>query len=363
MAYNALEEVPVEIGALLMLETLDLSNNELKSIPPEFCLLKSLLWLDISHNNLTELPQHFGLLSNLSVLKANNNSFCNLAESFGGVQNLVNIQVSHNSLADIPSIWCKRFTQLTSLEADCNKIKYLPIEISQMRSLKLLSLRFNLLRSVPLELGNRKNLNGSRIEVLLEGNGFRDFPTKYMNMSHTNDSFFDWLHEECLVYKPSVEEWEIKKDLYLQSSLVLDDFLERVRWRCERLGVDLTKNSRDDRIRRLFYQCKKVGCPPSYVKLSNDEVMKRKQMRSMIRTDKDDILAEMQKRSRFRKEREDQLYFSNFEGRQIAAVDRHNRFKQEQKRAKQIQAKILLDIVNRNLLQERKNYQNQILDL
>lgn len=345
----------MEIGALRMLETLDLSNNQLKSLPPELCLLKSLLWLDISHNNLTKLPQHFGLLSNLSVLKANNNSFCNIAESFGELQNLVSIQVSHNSLSDIPSTWCKRFTQLKSLEADYNKIKYLPIEVSKMTSLKLLSLRFNLLRSVPLELGNRKNLNGSRIEIFLEGNIFRDFPTKYMNMPHVNDSFFDWLYEEYLVYKPSVEEWEIKMVSYLDSSLVLKDFLEGVRWRCDRLGVDLTKNSREDRIRRFFFHCKKFGCPPSYVKLSNDEVMKRKQVRSMIGTEKDGILSKVQKLSRLQKEREDQLYFSNFEGRQNAAVDRHNRFKKEQKRAEQMEAKILLKVVNRNLLQERKN--------
>ena len=355
LAHNALEEVPTEIGALLMLETLDLSNNQLKRLPRELCLLRSLLWLDISHNDLTELPQHFGSLTKLSVFKASNNAFCNLPGSFEELHNLVSIQVSHNHLLEIPLLWCKNFTHLKSLEVDNNKIKYLPIEISQMANLQLLSLRHNLLRSVPLELGIRKNSNGSRIDIFLEGNQFRDFPAKYMNMSHVNDSFFEWLNEECLVYKPSLEEWEVKNKLYLDCSLGWNDFLEGVRWRCVRIGVDSLQKSKIDRIRRFFYYCKRNGFPPSFVKLSHDEVLKRKQIMSMIQTKKHGIITEVQKDSKLREEKEALLYFSDIEERQNAAIDRHNRLKQDQYRKKKMQNELLLETVAQNLKERKKN--------
>lgn len=355
MAHNALVEVPAEIGALLLLETLDLSKNQLKSLPREFCLLRSLLWLDISYNKMTELPRNFGSLTKLSVLNASNNRFRMLPESFEELQNLVMMQISHNRLSDIPSKWCTQFTQLKSLEIDNNNIKYLPKEISQMTSLEVLSLKHNLLRSVPLELGSRKNLKGFRIEIFLEGNQFRDFPTKYMNMSDVNDLFFEWLYEEYLVYTPSVEEWEVKKDSYLGCSLGLDNFLEGVQWRCDRMGVDSMQKSREDRIRRLFHYCKSYGFPPSFVKLSYDEVLERKQITSMMQRKKHENIAKVQKESQLQKEKEDHLYFSDFEARQCAAINRNNRFKQDQYLAKQIEAEILLKVVNQNLREARKN--------
>jgi hypothetical protein len=181
-------------------------------------------------------------------------------------------------------------------------------------------------------------------------------------MSDKNELFFEWLHEECLVYTPSVEEWEVRKDSYIGCSLGLDDFLEGVRWRCDRMGVDSMKKSREDRIRRLFHYCKRNGFPPSFVKLSYDEVLERKHITSMMQRKKHDMLAKVQKDSQLKKEKEDHLYFSNFEVRQCAAINRNNRFKQDQYLAKQIETEILLKVVNQNLREARKNEKKKDID-
>jgi hypothetical protein len=75
---------------------------------------------------------------------------------------------------------------------------------------------------------------------------------------------------------------------------------------------------------------------------------------SMIQTKKHVIVAEVQKESKLREEKEALLYFSDIEERQNAAIDRHNRFKQDQYLKKKMQNELLLQTVVQNL-KERKN--------
>jgi Leucine-rich repeat (LRR) protein len=52
---NQLQEIPKEIGNLLLLERLDISNNQLSEIPDIWGALKKLYYLNISDNPIIEI--------------------------------------------------------------------------------------------------------------------------------------------------------------------------------------------------------------------------------------------------------------------------------------------------------------------
>jgi len=60
------EMLPPELGNLVSLRKILLSNNKLTTLPPEFRSLTSLNDLDVSNNQITDLPQEVGELESLS---------------------------------------------------------------------------------------------------------------------------------------------------------------------------------------------------------------------------------------------------------------------------------------------------------
>jgi Leucine-rich repeat (LRR) protein len=91
-----IEEIPVEIGYLTSLETLDLPLNEISEIPAEIGKLKNLKVLDLSYNYISEIPEELGNLSNLENLNLssnpemieNGNPITSLPDSLNKLENL-----------------------------------------------------------------------------------------------------------------------------------------------------------------------------------------------------------------------------------------------------------------------------------
>lgn len=66
-------DLPIEIGSLSNLVTLDLHGNQLTSVPAEISNLTSLTTLDLSDNQLVDLPTDFMQLAGLTSLNISNN--------------------------------------------------------------------------------------------------------------------------------------------------------------------------------------------------------------------------------------------------------------------------------------------------
>ena len=65
---NKLIFLPESLGELTKLQILNLVGNQLTSFPESFRRLKSLQRLSLSYNQLTSLPENFGQLTNLQEL-------------------------------------------------------------------------------------------------------------------------------------------------------------------------------------------------------------------------------------------------------------------------------------------------------
>jgi Leucine-rich repeat (LRR) protein len=74
--------IPTEIGLLVKLKNLDLSNNNLVSVPPEIRYLVKLTWLNISHNRLKFLPAETVFLPVLEHMHCYRNPFQDVPPSY-----------------------------------------------------------------------------------------------------------------------------------------------------------------------------------------------------------------------------------------------------------------------------------------
>ncbi len=286
------------MGALVNLQHLDLSYNKINTIPPEFCLMKSLVSIDISFNCLESLPLNFGTFSGLHSLNASHNKMSRLPPTFRHLRCLEELYLSSNSFICLEHILFSCLS-IKILHFEANRIKYLPPEICATASLEELNLRHNDIRSIPLDLAHHINSRGHRIRIDLSQNPLTDLPLKFsasednktfMNPSGWNFSeTLEWMNDENVIYKPAVEEWCIKKEVYMSGYLHFNNFLEGVLCRCENLFQDKCNDDRNmmfysellksrkysDILKRFFFHCKKYGYPPAYHALGSQDISSR----------------------------------------------------------------------------------------
>ena len=67
-AKNKIEQLPLTIGKLTRLKTLNFNNNELISLPYQIGNLSELQYLDLWSNNLTYFPESLSKLTQLRVM-------------------------------------------------------------------------------------------------------------------------------------------------------------------------------------------------------------------------------------------------------------------------------------------------------
>ena len=83
-----IEEIPKEIGILIGLQLLDLSNNQIKEIPKEIGNLINLDGLFLSNNQIKEIPKEIGNLINLGYLYLSNNQIKEIPKEVSKLKNL-----------------------------------------------------------------------------------------------------------------------------------------------------------------------------------------------------------------------------------------------------------------------------------
>jgi internalin A len=199
----AISELPLEIGELTSLISLDISfNYQLKALPESIGNLINLKSLNIHYNyqletlpesignlrNLTSLyitygyglrvlPESIWNLKNLTSLHLSRIPIKILPESIGNLRNLKHIYLSGIPIKILPeSIW--NLTDLIYLHiSSIDQLKALPESIGNLTNLKYLEITFNQqLKELPESIGNLTNLKyldltSNRLEILPESIG------------------------------------------------------------------------------------------------------------------------------------------------------------------------------------------------
>ncbi|XP_017116838.1 leucine-rich repeat and calponin homology domain-containing protein isoform X1 [Drosophila elegans] len=164
LSRNRFAELPEEVTTFAFLETLLLYHNTIRSIPESVKQLSSLTYLDLRSNQLSSLPREICFLP-LQVLLVSNNRLASLPDELGRLdQTLTDLDASYNQLANLPARLGELRT-LRSLSLRSNLLMYLPRELTCL-SLISLDVSNNKIASLPLEIRHMSTL----VELQLENN-------------------------------------------------------------------------------------------------------------------------------------------------------------------------------------------------
>ncbi|XP_071916853.1 uncharacterized protein [Coffea arabica] len=185
--------IPLDLGNLSFLVSLDLRNNSFHgNLPEELSHLRRLRFIRFSNNRFTgKIPTWLGHFPELRFLFLDNNGFGgfipssisnsskvetltlrgnflegNIPEKMGNLSVLKDLSLSGNYLVgQIPLSLCK-FSKLQSLDLSFNRFSgYIPKEIGNLENLTYLSLmKNNFTGTIPREMGNLQNLQGLNLE-------------------------------------------------------------------------------------------------------------------------------------------------------------------------------------------------------
>lgn len=138
---NQISSLPSSFSGLTSLERLDLSGNKLASLPQDFSQLSSLRYLDLNFNTLEDFPSPIVKLTKLTYLNLNGNNIINLPTNLGDLNQLEELRLDNN--------FFNRFNK---------KIKTIPTSIGNIKPLRVLTLRDNVVEELPASIGNLTNL-------------------------------------------------------------------------------------------------------------------------------------------------------------------------------------------------------------
>jgi Leucine-rich repeat (LRR) protein len=124
-----LTSLPAEIGELINLKYLELSNNKLSSLPPEIGNLVELHAFYLDENNLTTLPPEIGNLVELHAFYLDENNLTTLPPEIGNLVKLSTFSLIGNALESIPPE-IGNLTNLAVFDLTSNQLTSLPEEIN-----------------------------------------------------------------------------------------------------------------------------------------------------------------------------------------------------------------------------------------
>jgi len=181
-----------QLGNLIGLVHIDLSNNQLTTIPVSISKLTLLSHLNISFNKLREIPRELGHCTNMKRLLLNHNDLKIIPKEIGKLIDLQLLNISDNFIESLP-MEIYNLKNLTKLYMDFNGLIEIHHDIQKMTSLKELNVRGNQLTYLPSTIGKLNSLNILDVEE-------NKFSEKY----NTDDlsSFLEWLKEQDTSTKP-----------------------------------------------------------------------------------------------------------------------------------------------------------------
>lgn len=185
------DSIPVEIGKLTKLVSLNLQGNKLTgSIPKEIGKLTNLTSLNLLGNDLTgNIPSSIGNLANLQTLYIQENNFTgNIPTTIGNLSDLQILYLNNNRLTGNVPKEIGKLTKLWLLKLENNLLTgTIPREIGKLSNLRGLYLHINQLEgSIPAELGSLPRLS----ELVLSYNKLSGcFPQSLSNHCNINYDF------------------------------------------------------------------------------------------------------------------------------------------------------------------------------
>jgi internalin A len=130
LRWKGIEELPSEIGQLINLESLDLSDNKLTTLPDEIAQLTNLTSFYFSNNQLTRLPDAIAQLTNLTSLDLRSNQLTRLPDAIAQLTNLTSFNLRINKLTRLPDV-IGQLTNLMNFYLSDNSFSEIPPEILQ----------------------------------------------------------------------------------------------------------------------------------------------------------------------------------------------------------------------------------------
>ncbi|GAV68494.1 Pkinase domain-containing protein/LRR_1 domain-containing protein/LRRNT_2 domain-containing protein/LRR_8 domain-containing protein [Cephalotus follicularis] len=156
--------IPAELGSISSLESLFLGNNNFSRVIPEPLLnLKNLAYLDLSSNSFGgDIQEIFGNFTQVKFLVLHNNSYTGGLYSSGilKLRNLSRLDLSHNNFTGPLPLEISQMPSLKYLILACNQFSgNIPAEYGNLMHLQALDLSFNRLNgSIPASVGNLSSL-------------------------------------------------------------------------------------------------------------------------------------------------------------------------------------------------------------
>ena len=201
LRWDALENLPKEIGQLKELENLLIVSNQLQRLPDEIVSLSRLRHLELTDSQVTELPENLGRLGALRVIILHKNQLQKLPDSFGQMNRLEIAEIDLNQIERLPedlsgltnlrvlglgdselSALPQSIGELTAMEElyfGANQLSGLPDEIGNLERLETLDLVRNQIRTLPSTIGGLKNLR----HLAMDSNQLTEIPPEVGQMT------------------------------------------------------------------------------------------------------------------------------------------------------------------------------------
>eukprot|EP00727_Mastigamoeba_balamuthi_P007781 m51a1_g3623 putative leucine rich repeat protein (2312) ;mRNA; f:97992-117214 len=157
-AFNLVQRVPDELGALAQLGTLNLGANVLAEVPAALGALRQLRVLVLGYNRLQTLPAALAGLAALQVLDLAGNALVRVPLVVAAMPSLRTLLLSNNSLGAFPGeVAAALAGSLETLDLSCNYVAD-AAPLCAATSLQVLSLAHNQLQRLPRELAALEQL-------------------------------------------------------------------------------------------------------------------------------------------------------------------------------------------------------------
>lgn len=232
---HELDTLPSEVGNLINLEKLNLSDNHLTYLPCEIGKLTKLIYFELYGNNLTSLPDEFSNLidlqklslygnklktiptvlnnlTNLKYLELGNNDIESITDEIPNLINLEKLHLQHNKNLESVSDILGNFINLKELDLSFNKLIIVPCAMSKLVKLEKLQLRKTQITKLFPGLNNLVNLK----HLDISDNNFSSLPIEIYNMTN-----LEYLHFENINKKTMIFSHESIRNLYNLHSLNL----------------------------------------------------------------------------------------------------------------------------------------------
>jgi Leucine-rich repeat (LRR) protein len=165
---NNLTEIPEEISNLKNLKVIYLDKNKLKEIN-EICNNTNIELLNLVDNEIKKMPIEIGNLINMEDLYMSNNKLKTIPKEIGNLIKMRVILLNNNNLKEIPKEICN-LINLEKLDLSNNEIIEIPKEIGNLVNLKEINISNNFLTTIPIEITKIRNViilyNNNPIEYM-----------------------------------------------------------------------------------------------------------------------------------------------------------------------------------------------------